>query len=162
MCRNGVWAVNIHHHGSIRTGDNLIVWTRVPWVLIHVWMSIFTLLSKIAKDDLSPRDGEGPVCPLGHLPADLPHVAGPGAREGCGRGGSPQVVGLARALHGHRANAGVPMIGLHGYTMVTISIGASKEHSSFPWLIRFYDIINIVFCSIPRNNSFLLSGRHPF
>lgn len=88
-------------------------------------MSIFTLLSKIAKDDLSPRDGEGPVCPLGHLPADLPHVAGPGAREGCGRGGSPQVVGLARALHGHRANAGVPMIGLHGYTMVTISIGAN-------------------------------------
>lgn len=75
-------------------------------------------------DDLSPRDGEGPVCSLGHLPADLPHVAGPGAREGCGRGGSPQVVGLARALHGHRANAGVPMIGLHGYTMVAISIGA--------------------------------------
>lgn len=75
-------------------------------------------------DDLSPRDGEGPVCSLGHLPADLPHVAGPGAREGCGRGRSPQVVGLARALHGHRANAGVPMIGLHGYTMVTISIGA--------------------------------------
>lgn len=125
-------------------------------------MSIFTFLSEIAKDDLSPRDGEGPVCSLGHLPADLPHVAGPGAREGCGRGRSPQVVGLARALHGHRANAGVPMIGLHGYTMVTISIGASKKHSPFPWLIGFYYIINIVFRSFPWNNSFLLGGRHLF